>query len=35
LGQGASGAFTLEFQDADKAFDPQAVYGAGKKPSGT
>ena len=35
LGQGASGGFTLEFQDADKAFDPQAVYGAGKKPSGT
>jgi phosphoribosyl-AMP cyclohydrolase len=35
LGQGAAGgAFTLEFRDGDKAFDPQAVYGGGKKPPG-
>jgi phosphoribosyl-AMP cyclohydrolase len=34
-GGASAGAFTLEFRDGDKAFDPQAVYGAGKKPPGT
>src|SRR5437773_12468391 len=28
---GTSGAMTLEFRDADKAFDPDTVYGAKKK----
>lgn len=34
LGTPAGGVFTLEFRDAEKTYDPQAVYG-GKKPSGT
>jgi phosphoribosyl-AMP cyclohydrolase len=31
----ASGAFTLQFRDAEKAFDPNSVYGGGKQPRGT
>jgi phosphoribosyl-AMP cyclohydrolase len=34
LGQGTPDAFTLEFRDGDKAFDPKAVYGSGTKPPG-
>jgi phosphoribosyl-AMP cyclohydrolase len=32
LGASDAGSFTLEFRDGDKAFDPHAVYGGGKKP---
>lgn len=32
LGSGQRGALTLEFRDAEKAYDPAAVYG-GKKPT--
>ena len=35
LEQGASGAFTLEFRDGDKVFDPHAVYGGGGKQPGS
>ena len=31
---GIGGALTLEFRDADKAFDPKAVYRGGGKPPG-
>jgi len=34
LGQGAPGAFTLEFRDGDKTFDPQAAYGGRTTPPG-
>jgi phosphoribosyl-AMP cyclohydrolase len=32
LGSGAEAAVTLEFRDAEKAFDPHDVYGGGTKP---
>ena len=32
LGPGAEAAVTLEFRDAEKAFDPHDVYGEGTKP---
>jgi phosphoribosyl-AMP cyclohydrolase len=32
LGPGAEAAVTLEFRDAEKAFDPHDVYGGGTKP---
>ncbi len=34
VGEGAKTAVTLEFRDAEKAFDPHDVYGAGAKPKG-
>jgi phosphoribosyl-AMP cyclohydrolase len=34
LKQAEGGSLTLEFRDADKAFDPQAVYRVANKPSG-
>jgi phosphoribosyl-AMP cyclohydrolase len=34
LGPGAEAAVTLEFRDAEKAFDPHDVYGGGTKPKG-
>jgi len=33
-GPSVGGAFTLNFHDGDKAFDPNAVYGEQKKPPG-
>jgi phosphoribosyl-AMP cyclohydrolase len=32
LGSGASATVTLEFRDAEKAFDPHEVYGGGSTP---
>jgi phosphoribosyl-AMP cyclohydrolase len=32
LGQGAQASVRLEFRDAEKAFDPHAVYGGGTAP---
>jgi len=32
---GRGGSVTLEFKDADKVYDPDAVYGDKSKPSGT
>jgi len=32
LGSGTAAAVTLEFRDADKAFDPHDVYGGGSTP---
>jgi hypothetical protein len=34
VGPAGGGAVMLEFRDAEKTYDPQAVYGGGKKPSG-
>jgi phosphoribosyl-AMP cyclohydrolase len=34
LGPGAGVSVRLEFRDAEKAFDPNAVYGGGGKPGG-